>query len=1027
MKTTSAKVLAGLCLLLGQAHGRGELVLDGAGGTGGTGGGDLVAGTGGAGGGTIESRDGVLVGTGDTSKFGEGAGSPYYDLTPICNYLERGIDDQQPGKRDGYVLQPPGIATLADIDRIAFGLDLPATHCSDNPRTVPCSADTDPKSWCIERVELELMGMKLVDLSAPTSSCLLTAHGGTKEAGITGLSHLTLRSLPTWGFSDAELERLLGSLGRGADGKPAFLPRQLVLPGEYLGRTLEGVVGQVLTRDAVGCTNELYCGIRPNLPLEGGGSRPTIRLANAGEVDCDLGDCPATTARKSSPWVEVAGEVVAGTPVLHFDIDFAVDRDKLFSDDCSSLEPGGPFDTLCAINKEMMAHGSLEIDAAVRCEPFALVDFERDGHAVHMRLPYCDGGMDKCFQPGVNKNNGTIVCPAQAGGGFVGNAGPDPDCGESASVVRATFDQRMDITDQRLDLEGGIVVGLGEFFCGMMGCDFNSVANLLLGGMMPDLGAVGGVPLFQELAGCPAVGVGADGTLTINLADLDACYPGSPVPGCGDLVLGGHGDGAFGRGDEPADDFALVTGDEEEAPALPSSWTIGGTPAALVKGQIGGLVAAPPKHSMAEINAALEKVCGLAEACDPELSIQSLPLREMAAISVAALEAAAASGDVAAAWDEVGFLAESAAFRHDCLAWAVPAYNGAAPTNDLERGLFLLHLQAWVNDALEPGIVACEAQGLDIESMFPAMGLTVRVTTAGGSVQDRFAFVNFKDNYDVTPAERAAAGCGFRTGQGLPMADAPKCGSDGLISAGPDDAIGEVCGTMPGGPCADITADYYYPDFAGFGGIGNDPRHVNQHPNGSAGWNRVCFPDEEQGRPMVCVNDTYPGAGPNIWPTCKICGIPADGEDADLYTMEGCPPIGPECPAGLALGSDGKCWDVNQGRPEWECAADCGSLYGDTGYCQHGGPWLDFMRQTMAVVGGVADDLESAPYAQPICVDWLCPDAGIRCGWQGQACFNGDTCVDECLSNADCHDNVSSPAYPDGFVCGAELTCVPPG
>ncbi|MEZ4465450.1 MAG: hypothetical protein R3F43_13485 [bacterium] len=132
----------------------------------------------------------------------------------------------------------------------------------------------------------------------------------------------------------------------------------------------------------------------------------------------------------------------------------------------------------------------------------------------------------------------------------------------------------------------------------------------------------------------------------------------------------------------------------------------------------------------------------------------------------------------------MSFLADSAAFRHECLAWGVPGYGGAAPTTELERLLFLQALQQWVAGHLEVRTTECEAEELDIEEMLPALGLTVRVKTAGGVVRDRFAFVNFKDNHAVTAEERAVASCGFRKGLGLPPADAPKCGADGLISDG---------------------------------------------------------------------------------------------------------------------------------------------------------------------------------------------------------------------------------------------------
>src|SRR5690606_5942076 len=53
----------------------------------------------------------------------KGECSDYVETTPICNYLERGLDDLD-GQSDIYSLSPVNVRTLADIDRLAFGLDI---------------------------------------------------------------------------------------------------------------------------------------------------------------------------------------------------------------------------------------------------------------------------------------------------------------------------------------------------------------------------------------------------------------------------------------------------------------------------------------------------------------------------------------------------------------------------------------------------------------------------------------------------------------------------------------------------------------------------------------------------------------------------------------------------------------------------------------------------------------------------------------------------------------------------------------
>jgi hypothetical protein len=111
------------------------------------------------------------------------AGSLYFDTTPICNYLNRGIGDQEKNKRDSYVISPKQVKRLSDIKHLAFGIDIPETDCHAQSRSIPCHDKDDPNEWCLQRVELSVGGIKLFDKNGG-ADCLLKTHGGTKDYGI---------------------------------------------------------------------------------------------------------------------------------------------------------------------------------------------------------------------------------------------------------------------------------------------------------------------------------------------------------------------------------------------------------------------------------------------------------------------------------------------------------------------------------------------------------------------------------------------------------------------------------------------------------------------------------------------------------------------------------------------------------------------------------------------------------------------------------------------------------------------------
>ena len=213
-------------------------------------------------------------------------------------------------------------------------------------------------------------------------------------------------------------------------------------------------------------------------------------------------------------------------------------------------------------------------------------------------------------------------------------------------------------------------------------------------------------------------------------------------------------------------------------------------------------------------------------------------------------------------------------------------------------------------------------------------------------------------------------------------------------------------GTVAGGPCAYLDS----PEYAGQLG-GADPESPVFHPNGDFAWNGRCGTDDKQ-RQMVCVEGTN---GPKKVGTCKICGEPGPGDNPALLTYRGCPPKGKDCPEGMLLWPNGKCWDSNRGLPSWECEADCAHHYNTEGWCSHGGAWWTWLT-------GVNPDVPKNPsYSKPICAAAnSCAHSGLDCAAKGQAC-QPDTgkCIAECSPKVTCQ----KAGYPEGFQCFSGDTC----
>lgn len=966
--------------------------------------------------------------------------------------------------------------------------------------------------------------------------CLFTAHGGIKDGGMRMIPGTELRSNPFWGLTEAQLQSLVPHVKiDGTTGKLLFRPKQVVFSGEIIAAQIEGLMGQYFTQDGMGCAHDgLWCSHRRGRVVIG--SDPLFRWSSAGHVDCDFGNCPSKSSRRSSPWVEVRGSTV-GEPRLDIDLEVSMVKGGIDVGDCEKFNGK----TKCGTDYSTKAYGSVEASMTFPCKETAHVqlvnpvppnqgggegpfdgapgglknpdhnpppppggpvgdkkdpgggaggddaDDEEDDELgpdppVVLELPYCDTvdtATTRCFRKTSAIQNGStrgvVDCPA--GDTF-------EDCGGEADIIDTTYGIAVELSEPSFDAEGGLYKHLVDAFCFLPNlvvdgdaCSADSfftkqlrknLQSSLLDKLAldPSNGAVS----LSGYEGCPAVTTTETGSLIIRLDTLDRCPPGNHNPDCeqlGGWVTGSGGSsesgGMLGGGgylesadpNDPASPFEVELyeddDDEDQGQKLVQSnglqqreWedNSGGVRRTAVSQRSGsyaveeadgdleapatvGTILANPgtaRLQMSEIDDALKLFCALGVSCD-SLDFKELPLTQLATFDPSSLDELtvdpADSMSVQAASNEVDFLLSNAEFRSACLAKFDPALNPATEPDSFVNQLVLLQaLLGWSLSLFQPvWNGACQSTPT-FESMFPIMGLQLIITTAEGNLGDGFAFVNFQPTDMASEATHNSHNCYHRQWDGLPAADAPKCTASGNV-----EGMGTLdCGEVPGGPCVDMTADYYYDGFGAGTEGGFDLYRSGLHPNGDYSWRHRCFNDHQTGAPMVCNADFFPGAGQNEWPVCKICGIPSGDDNPYHFTMNGCEPVGMECPQDHALGTDGKCWNVYDGRPDWECQVDCKGLYGSYGYCMHSGNWLAEMSDKYWVFGEVDLIEPDVPYGDPICADWSCDYDGVQCAWRSEACGH-DECVAECSIDSDCQDVDPTPGYPNGFHCTNDMTC----
>ncbi len=283
----------------------------------------------------------------------DGECTDYFETTPICNYLERGINDFN-DTTDKYQLSPVNVRTLADIDRIAFGEDIPMSRCQDQNPSFPCRDVDIADDWCIEGLELSMMGFTLFSKSAdPSEGCLLNVGGGL--SGMDEIKGEELRSSDSWGFDTDELLQLFSYVTFDEDGNIGVVPDGYTISTEEVGRLVEGIVGVEMAAYNKGEANDTYHDNKRGI---------TLFPTREGKVDCDFGNCPPTTDRKSSPWVELA-KTEHGTLAVDIDIEFYNNTTAVF--DCiddPDIEDGGKD---CGNLETPVGFGSLAFEVGVEC------------------------------------------------------------------------------------------------------------------------------------------------------------------------------------------------------------------------------------------------------------------------------------------------------------------------------------------------------------------------------------------------------------------------------------------------------------------------------------------------------------------------------------------------------------------------------------------------------------------------------------------------------------------------------------
>lgn len=390
----------------------------------------------------------------------EGECTDYVETTPICNYLERGINDFQ-GLSDHYSLAPVNVRTLADLDRLAFGLDIPRHRCLDANPSFPCTDKDIHDDWCISGIELTALGFTLFSSEATNASgCLLMVHGGL--SGMKEIKGDELRSNPSWGFDVDDLLKLFEYVTFDEEGNMGVVPNGYEIPATQVARLIEGMIGVETAAYNKGEANDTYNDNRRGV---------TVFFSHPKKANCDFGGCPSSKERLPSPWVELKK---TGASSIAVDIDLEFINNTYDPGDCiqnPNINEGGWH---CGNLGTSLGYGSLGFELDVACK-----EMDDGSYGIQVEVS------EPTFQP-----EGGIVQYAQALCGF----------------IASTF--------------GGSLVGIigYETWCEDKVNELDP-ANIFA----EKLGDSFSQNLLRDLDECPDIVIGDDGAISFGTKETIAC------------------------------------------------------------------------------------------------------------------------------------------------------------------------------------------------------------------------------------------------------------------------------------------------------------------------------------------------------------------------------------------------------------------------------------------------------------------------------------------------------------------------
>lgn len=924
---------------------------------------------------------------------------PYVDVTPICNYLDRGINDFETGIIDVYEVVPPGIATLADIHKFEFGLDMPGTNCSTGDG-IPCADQDYATQWTFDEVAMLVSGVPFFHaVKGPDDPHLQLVTGGSKDAGITGWDLAEIQANPFWGISQQELDVFYSELPVNSGlALPTVEDFKLSMPTIFMSaprmaHTVEGALGQALAERIktgygydTACAGEIYCDNKRNYQAAWRGTY------NNGFVDCDFGGCPPVTDRDSSPWVELRGdgdrltvsadlEVLDGKP------------DKTDCPDGSILcdEPNGT-------NYKWLADIGVELELRAICTgaPGGTKSIRLDLEEVTVTIE--DGTTlvalaEKRVQEILDNDVAKVilqqwqtqtlideleVCPDPVAdfapsGSFFMDQEVDGVCMPEAYVL-----DDPECEDECVNgfgcIDGECVVGAGaelERNCaGHDDCGEGEHCTVSTGRTMEPAQFVEWARIRAQPAGSAADALEA--AYGDHVADIPWDLPFFPSV-AGD-VLGDP---------EPTTKvpFATLTAMEAPVCALATGWR-------------------------AHLDD--DDVLDYASTCAPDIDLAAiaLPPPDVTPGGLAfTCDPAIPPGDPAndEACDQLGrikaFIMQPEIYTK-CVMHQLPP--GVIPDDAIAA-------QVW--DAFEGVVAGCEAATLPFESLIPVPGIDITLLTGTTPATDTFAFVDVTDVEGLRESAHESKKCRNRLDlDAIDPYEYPDC-----VDADDPSVFG-----LEGCPCADIDIldfdeildDGGYPD-----GAGSYAEHGLEGPG------QYCEDDGDG--PLVCGRVRHQGRD---FPVCQRChedtkfGCTCE-TDGDCEGIEdGLRCVGSSAAQDWMGGVAGQCLPdpgILAGQEaleetRWFCLDNCDSIDGNGGE-----------------VGGCYFNQHTAQVDHGTCINTLnecgSPSPGI-CEEDGNVCRENADAVEVCEPECDAGTDCAALGFPPHFVCDDHSPghCVPP-